>query len=184
MMMTSAPNGLKPPRVSPDPAEPAFVSQKRWSVTRPTVLVVACSDGRLQESIDEFLVGHLGISHYDSLYAPGGPGALASSGYEFSRSEQFRHDFGFLLEAHGTEEVLLILHGAAAGGPEDATCADYRRKLPRRSPVDLRRQQIADAEEILRVYRDKSIHVRMRVYLAEVTGDKRVHFLLLADSAL
>ena len=33
---------------------PDFISQAHWNVERPHVLVVCCSDGRLQTAIDEF----------------------------------------------------------------------------------------------------------------------------------
>ena len=58
---------------------PVYVSERRWSEERPRVLVVACSDGRLQEAVDDFLQNHLGILDYDRLYAPGGPGAYSRS---------------------------------------------------------------------------------------------------------
>ena len=64
----------------------AYISQSRWDVERPRILVACCSDGRLQEAIDEFLQNHLHVRDYDRFYAP--------------------------------------------GGPEEATCAHYRRVLP------------------------------------------------------
>lgn len=41
-------------------AVPVYVSRARWDDERPGVLVIACSDGRLQENLDDFLTGHLG----------------------------------------------------------------------------------------------------------------------------
>ncbi len=52
----------------------------KWSADRPHTLVIACSDGRLQEQTDEFLHRQLGLSGFDRFYVPGGGGALASSG--------------------------------------------------------------------------------------------------------
>src|SRR5205085_10772100 len=51
----------------------------KWSHSRPNALVVACSDGRLQEATDEFLAREFRITRYDRFYVPGGAGALASS---------------------------------------------------------------------------------------------------------
>ena len=48
-----------------------------WQQDRPKILIVTCSDGRIQASIDEFLHRDLGILNYDRLYLPGGPGALS-----------------------------------------------------------------------------------------------------------
>lgn len=90
---------------------------------------MACSDGRLQRGVDEFLNSRLGVQDYDRLYLPGGPGALASSGIEYSRSDRHRQEFIFLLEAHEIEVVVLLFHGPAEGGPELAICADYSRAL-------------------------------------------------------
>ena len=108
---------------------PNFISQNPWSVNRPHVLVVACSDGRLQRGVDEFLSHELAVVDYDRLYLPGGPGALASSGIEHMRSERHRREFLFLLEAHEIEKVILLFHGPAEDGPELALCADYMRAM-------------------------------------------------------
>jgi len=155
----------------------AYVSDCRWSVQRPRVLVIACSDGRLQEAVDDFLQNRLGILDYDRLYAPGGPGALASGGFELLRSDAFRRDCAFLVEAHGVEQVLLLFHGPAPGeGPALATCADYHRKAPRKTPDEHLAQQEADAAEILRSAFARHAHVQVLVYRAEVLSDHRVRF--------
>src|SRR5438093_10113980 len=87
-----------------------FLSTSLWTSDRPRVLVVACSDGRYQEPLDEFLA-QLGILDYDRLYVPGGPGALASSSLSFFRGEQFRQDTAFLLDRHQVGRIVLIFHG-------------------------------------------------------------------------
>ncbi len=81
--------------------ETHYVSTRVWQTARPRILIVACSDGRYQQSLDEFLNNHLDITHYDRLYAPGGPGALASSTLSYFRGEQFRQESAFLVDAHG-----------------------------------------------------------------------------------
>ncbi len=169
--------------MTPGTTAARFVSRKRWSVTRPRTLVIACSDGRLQESLDDFLENHLGVTHYDRLYAPGGPGALAASGFEFLRADQFRRECAFLLEAHGTEEVVLVFHGAAAdGGPDEAICADYKRKLPRQTGEAIAGQQEADVAEILRSAFGWKNEARIHIFRAEVTADQQVRFVDLAGS--
>jgi len=161
---------------------PVYVSERRWSEERPRVLVVACSDGRLQEAVDDFLQNHLGILDYDRLYAPGGPGALASGGFEFLRSDTFRRECAFLVEAHGVEEVVLLFHGPASpDGPDHAACADYRRKTPRLSPTEIASQQQIDAADIVRAVFGRytatgTRSVRVRVFRAEVLPDRRVRF--------
>ena len=60
----------------------------RWTPARPNALVVACSDGRLQEATDAFLASEFKITRYDRFYVPGGGGALASSGTDPARAQQ------------------------------------------------------------------------------------------------
>lgn len=139
--------------------------------------MIACSDGRLQENIDDFLANHLGLTFYDRLYAPGGPGALATGGFEFLRSDQFRRECAFLIAAHRVETVILLFHGPSPDGPDEATCADYRRKLPRLSSDEIRDLHECDAAELLRAaFDDGERRVAVRVFRAEVTADAHVRF--------
>src|SRR5687768_1561090 len=101
----------------------------RWNDERPRVLVVACSDGRLQEITDEFLLRVGGITCYDRLYVPGGIGALSASGRDFMRAQQLQQECKYLVQLHRVEHVIALFHGPAPDGPTDAVCADYRRKF-------------------------------------------------------
>src|SRR6185295_19840569 len=85
----------------------------RWSVERPNVLVIACSDGRLQEMTDDFLGDDLGIKRYDRFYAPGGAGALASTGRDFSRARVMRQECRYLIDLHHVGRAILLFHGPA-----------------------------------------------------------------------
>lgn len=175
------------PMASNTPAKRAapdgpYVSRSPWQRQRPRALVVACSDGRLQENLDDFLNNHLGITRYDRLYAPGGPGALASSGLEFLRSDGFRRESQFLVEAHGIEDIYLIFHGPADDGPDEAVCADYRRLFPRHTAAQIREEQEKDAREIIRQGFGWRQAVRVHVYRCEVTAAGRIQFVrLLTD---
>ena len=153
-----------------------FVTSTGWNAERPRVLVVACSDGRLQENLDEFLLRHLGIEHYDRLYAPGGPGAMASSGVYYSRADGIRRECAFLVAAHRVEDVYLIFHGPAADGPPEATCADYARKLPNATPEEIRRQQERDTAEIVRDGFGWEVRPRIHAFRCEVTATGGVQF--------
>ncbi len=145
-----------------------------WNTERPQALVIACSDGRLQENLDEFLHTVLGITHYDRLYAPGGGGALASTGIELLRPDQFRRECRFLLAAHGIQDLYLIFHGPAEDGPAEAVCGDYRRKLPLADIAKIRQRQDDDADELKRI--DWGNPVRVHTYRCEVTADDRIQF--------
>jgi hypothetical protein len=140
-------------------------------------MIVACSDGRYQLSLDEFLDNHLGITYYDRLYAPGGPGALASSTLSYFRGEQFRQESAFLIDAHSLEEIIFIFHGPIdRSGPLDATCADYRRKMPSGSTGEIYRQQEADLREAVQAVMKANRDVKILAFRAEVRDDLRVEF--------
>src|SRR5437870_5274745 len=161
----------------PETRPEVFLSSKKWLQERPRILVVACSDGRYQECLDDFLNNHLGIDHYDRLYAPGGPGALASSTLSYFRGEQFRQEASFLIEAHFLDEIILIFHGPAfPDGPKEANCADYKRKMPGARSDEINRQQETDLKEALKTLLKSGSAVRLSVYRAEVRADGRVQF--------
>lgn len=141
-----------------------------WDAARPRVLVVACSDGRLQEATDAFLERALGIHHYDRFYAPGGAGALASSGADFLRAQALRRECQFLVQAHGVEHLVLLLHGPATDGPAEALCADYRRKQPWARPAQIRAQQEADVRDLLARREEFAGGTRVSVFRIEVTA--------------
>jgi hypothetical protein len=142
---------------------PGTLREHRWSVERPNILVVACSDGRLQEVTDDFLLNALGISRYDRFYAPGGAGALAATGRDFSRAQAMRAECRYLVELHRITRVVLLFHGPAPTGPATAICADYQRKLPEASGAIVRERQNADAHEL---------HLHAREFAAEAS----IHF--------
>lgn len=153
-----------------------YLCRSRWNRNRPGALVVACSDGRLQENVDEFLSTRLGIVHYDRLYAPGGPGALASSGIEFLRSDLFRREAEFLVAAHEIERAYLIFHGPADDGPDEAVCADYRRIFPRWDAERIRMQQAQDLAEIRRRGFGWQRAVHVQAYRCEIGADGAIRF--------
>ena len=151
-----------------------FQTQRQWNAQLPTTLVIACSDGRLQEEVDEFLESHLDIHHFDRLYVPGGAGALAKSGTEFIRADRLRNECRFLVTAHGVKRVILMFHGPAEDGPDEAVCGDYMRRLPTSSPADIRRQQERDAALIFN--EGLGEEVDLEIYSCEVTRDEFVRF--------
>jgi hypothetical protein len=145
-----------------------------WDSELPRTLVVCCSDGRFQQEVDDFLNDHLGIARYDRLYVPGGAGALASSGIEFTRAHSIRKECEFLIAAHGIEQIILLFHGPATDGPDEAICGDYRRILPTSSAKEISRMQEQDSMEILRERLLSSVAIR--IYRCEVTSDGAVQF--------
>ncbi|HWD41498.1 MAG TPA: carbonic anhydrase [Fimbriimonas sp.] len=130
--------------------ELVFTPSSPWNSERPHVLVVACSDGRLQEPLDEFLRESVGIAHYDRVYLAGGPGALVRGGLETERPNRINDHLLFLIEAHQIESVVLMFHGPAIAGPDISICAEYRRRYPDHTAAQIRKQQEYDTEQILR----------------------------------
>jgi len=157
--------------------------EQRWSAARPRVLVVACSDGRLQEATDEFLERRLGVAHYDRLYVPGGGGALSASGREFMRAHALREECRFLVEAHGVERIVLLFHGPAADGPAESMCADYRRKHAWATIAQLRAQQERDARDLLETRWQWAGAAQVLVYRCEVLASNALSFVTLHADA-
>jgi len=154
-----------------------------WLPDRPNTLVIACSDGRLQEATDEFLTHHLQVTRYDRFYVPGGAGALAASGRDFLRAQQLRRECRYLVELHDVRRIVMLFHGPASDGPLAAACADYRRKLPWASVAELRRRQEQDAEELGRIREDWAGAADVAFYRCEVDSSSVIRFADLAADA-
>lgn len=151
-----------------------------WSADRPNTMVIACSDGRLQEATDHFLSNQLQVTRYDRFYVPGGGGALAASGRDFIRAQQLRRECRYLIELHQVRHVVMLFHGPTSEGPLAAACADYRRKLPWASVTQLRSRQEQDAEELDRTREDWAGAAAVVMYRCEVDSRGVIHFADLA----
>jgi hypothetical protein len=156
-------------------------SARVWSPERPHTLVVACSDGRLQEEIDDFLHKQLGLSGFDRFYVPGGGGALASAGRDFLRASQLRRECAYLVELHEISRVILLFHGPSATGPAHAACADYKRKMPWASPALLNEQQERDAAELITHRAEWAGKAKVEAYRCEIDESHHVAFVELTD---
>ena len=157
-----------------------LVAHNRWQPERPSALVVCCSDGRLQESIDEFLSTILGIVHCDRMFAPGGPAAISEVGASFARTHHFRSDLQFLLEAHDFRKIILIFHGAAEDGPDLSVCAHYRRIMPHANYAEITARHEADHNDIVHYLQGLRDDLEILAFRAEVTADRRVKFVNLS----
>lgn len=147
-----------------------------WAPIRPHTMVVACSDGRLQQATDEFLHSELGLGDFDRLYVPGGGGALSASDRDVLRAKQLRAECRYLVELHEVQRILLLFHGPAPGGPAESACADYRRKMPEAAPEVLREQQARDALDLLQLKNEWAAAANIEMYRCEVVSDHTIHF--------
>jgi hypothetical protein len=146
----------------------AAESHLRWSAKRPNAMVIACSDGRLQQATDAFLAHEFKITQYDRFYIPGGGGALASSGTDALRAQQMCTECKYLVELHAVKRVIVLFHGPAASGRIEAACADYRRKLPWATLPELRQRQELDAVDLLNRRREWAGDAGVLLYRCEV----------------
>jgi hypothetical protein len=147
-----------------------------WAPVRPRVLVVACSDGRLQQATDAFLQTELGLAEFDRLYVPGGGGALSASDRDVFRAQQLRGECKYLVELHQVRQIILLFHGPAADGPEEAVCADYRRKLPWATPDVLRQRQARDAVELMQLRAEWAGDASVSLYRCDVGSARAISF--------
>lgn len=148
----------------------------QWSSDRPNTLVIACSDGRLQEATDEFLSHHLDIHRYDRLYVPGGGGALGTGGGDFLRAYQLRRECRYLVDLHEIRKIVVLFHGPTHGGRIEAACADYRRKLPWASVSALRERQEQDASDLSNRREDWAGSAEVLVFRCEVAPNGYIRF--------
>ena len=94
-----------------------------------------------------------------------------------------RRECRYLIELHGIRQIVLLMHGPVASGPPEAACADYRRKLPRASVEQLRQQQSADANQLLRQRTKWAGLATVVVYRCEIDGSGAIAFVDLAASS-
>lgn len=152
---------------------------------RPTALVVACSDGRLQEATDALLASGFRITRYDRFYVPGGGGALAGSGVDDARAGRMSVECKYLVDLHAVRRVIVLFHGPSAAGRIESACADYRRRLPWASLAELRSRQDQDAAELLGRRREWAGEAAVLMYRCEVDAGGELTFVNLdPDSTL
>ncbi len=83
---------------------------RRYEPEFRRVLVLFCCDGRYARYVDEFVEGHLRVEGADWLACPGGPAALGHTRLHDADHDALARHVDFLVEAHGTERIVLILH--------------------------------------------------------------------------
>ena len=74
------------------------------------------------------------------------------------------------------KQVILLFHGPASDGPDEAVCADYRRKLPWATPEVLRQRQARDAVELASLRHDWAANAAISMYRCEVGAGNAIAF--------
>lgn len=97
-----------------------FESRTPYEPERIHAAAIYCSDGRLGEHFDDFLMNGLKLPRYDRLALPGGPAALAEHPATKLEHDAVADELRFLVEVHGLDRVVLIQH---------QNCAFYTSRL-------------------------------------------------------
>ena len=113
-----------------------FDSKTPYEPERIHAAAIYCSDGRLGEHFDDFVINGLKLPRYDRLALPGGPAALADHPEVRLEHAAVADELKFLVEVHGLQRVVLIQH---------QNCAFYTRRLGLEG-FDVERQQRDDLE--------------------------------------
>jgi hypothetical protein len=87
-----------------------FDSKTPYEPQRIHAAAIYCSDGRLGEHFDDFLMNGLKLPRYDRLALPGGPATLAEHPETKLEHAAVADELKFLVEVHGLQRVVLIQH--------------------------------------------------------------------------
>lgn len=87
-----------------------FESQRIYEPERIHAAAIYCSDGRMGEHFDDFLLHGLKLPRYDRVALPGGPAALAEHPQTKLEHAAVADELRFLVEVHGLDRVVLIQH--------------------------------------------------------------------------
>ena len=114
----------------PDP----YRSEAVWLDRRPGALVVACSDGRFDEALDEFCSKRLGLAGYDRLFVQGGIQILRLGSLLPKFEWAGRRLLRFLVDQHDLKRLVCVSHHGCAWyrelkwGPEAHLDSEIRQK--------------------------------------------------------
>lgn len=133
-----------------------FDSKTPYEPERIHAAAIYCSDGRLGEHFDDFLMNGLKLPRYDRLALPGGPAALAEHAETRLEHAAVVDELKFLVEVHGLNRVVLIQH---------QNCAFYTNRL-KLEGFDVERQQRDDLSAAAEFVRKVTGVERVDAYFA------------------
>jgi hypothetical protein len=112
-----------------------FVSSVPYDESRIHAAAIYCSDGRMGEQFDDFLINGLGLPRYDRLCLPGGPACLAGHPQAHLEEQGVVDELQFLVEAHGLQRVVLVAHQSCAFYTNRLNLAEPRLELVQRADL-------------------------------------------------
>jgi len=74
------------------------------------------------------------------------------------------------------KQIVLLFHGPARDGPDEAVCADYRRKLPWAAPDVLSQRQARDAIELIQLRAEWAAEASITMFRCEVGSGNVIAF--------
>ncbi|HEY2163044.1 MAG TPA: hypothetical protein VGH04_03600, partial [Gemmatimonadaceae bacterium] len=80
-------------------------------------------------------------------------------------------------------QIVLLFHGPTHDGPDEAVCADYRRKLPWATPEVLSQRQARDAIELVQLRAEWAADASVTMFRCEVGKGNVIGFRPLDPSA-
>lgn len=147
------------------PDTTAYMSEVRYE-PRFDAAAIYCCDGRFASACDRFLDKDLGLTHTDRLVVPGGPGALVGHEGAALEAEALLEDLRFLVEAHGLDRLVLIMH---------EHCGHYLSRVGV-SEAELPARQRRDVVLAAKRAREVTRIARIEAYRAEVDDGGRIIF--------
>lgn len=106
-----------------------------YDESRIHAAAIYCSDGRMGEQFDDFLINGLGLPRYDRLCLPGGPACLAGHPQAHLEEQGVVDELQFLVEAHGLQRVVLVAHQSCAFYTNRLNLAEPRLELVQRADL-------------------------------------------------
>lgn len=102
-----------------------YISPIRYDASRIHAAALYCSDGRLGEQFDDFIVTHLKLPRYDRLCLPGGPACVSGHPQAHLEEKGVVDELNFLVEVHKLKRIVLLQHQG---------CAFYSTRLELKEP--------------------------------------------------
>lgn len=102
-----------------------YESPVPYETARIHAAAIYCSDGRVGEHCDDFLMSGLGLPRYDRVALPGGPACLAGHPQAHLEEQGVVDELQFLVQFHKLKRIVLIAH---------QSCAFYSSRLELKEP--------------------------------------------------
>ena len=112
-----------------------YESRLPYASARIRAAAIYCSDGRVGEHFDDFLMNGLSLPGYDRVALPGGPACLAGHPQAHLEEQGVVDELRFLVEAHGLQRVVLVMHEGCAFYSARLGLSDRRMELVQRADL-------------------------------------------------